>query len=154
MKVVNDMNVQGLTTCAGPASWIVYAAANSGGGSYKQQRTDRILTVMPHLALATADVYAAAAVTVLPSVSRLQVATPWVCGAAGAIHGIYGITQWASESSTSSKERALQIARGWGHVITAAGYAGLAFGLGPWGLPIIAIGEATRLAAAIIGRDP
>lgn len=119
-------------------------------GTPQQQRKDRIMAAVPHVAVAAADVYAAASVTIIPATSGIQAATPWLGGVAAVTHAIYGATQIFHEYEPATS---LQIARGCGHFITAAGFAALAGGLGPWALPIIAIGETTRIVATAVGHE-
>jgi hypothetical protein len=123
-----------------------YASSN-----YSQDRKDAIMATVPHVALAAADVYAAASVTVLPPASAFQAATPWIGGVAAIGHAIYAGTQIFADSYNGPTT--LQTARGCGHLITAAGFATLAFGLGVYALPIIALGEVTRIVTTSIGKE-
>ncbi|MBM3461729.1 MAG: hypothetical protein FJX76_06465 [Armatimonadetes bacterium] len=118
--------------------------------AWDQDTKNRVMATVPHVALATADAYAAASVTILPPAGAFEVVTPWIGGVAAVAHGIYGASQVFSDSYDRS---ALMTARGCGHLITAAGFATLAFGLGAYALPIIAIGETTRIAATLVGRE-
>jgi hypothetical protein len=133
------------------------AAANIPGlltyanNNYKQQQRDRIMAVVPQVALAAADAYAGAATTLMPATESLQGALPIFSGVMGAGHALYGIIQ-VFPSDYGDKPK-LDIARGVGHIITGAGFGALCAGLGVYALPIIALGEVTRVSATLIARE-
>jgi len=117
-----------------------------------QQARDRALTMAPQVAMAAADVYAAATCGFSPFTASHT--APVVAGLTAVVHTVYAISQlspWFNDEYYTSKDCTPQrLACGFGHIITAAGFATLVAGLGPWSLPIIAIGETVRLASAFI----
>lgn len=122
--------------------------------NYKQQQRDRLMAVVPQVALAATDVYAGAATSLLPEGGAMADALPIVAGAVAVGHGIYGLTQiWPRDTYYYPAHTKLELARGVGHLVTAAGFAALAFGLGAYALPIIGIGEVARVSATLIGRE-
>ena len=139
-----------------------YGAKSAGSYGAKVQKAR--LHMAARLAVGGVDLYTAGATAFAPAESTLKAVMPWMSGVAAVGHAIYGIAKVA----TDTREEYLRdhgyvkewnarppkdYAVGSGHLITAAGFASLAFGLGPWALPIIAIGQATSLAGEIVGRD-
>ncbi|MEW6283370.1 MAG: hypothetical protein AB1758_32475, partial [Candidatus Eremiobacterota bacterium] len=104
----------------------------------------------------------AGATAFAPATSTLGAVMPWISGAAAIFHGVQGIRQvWTETDDSYYSDTRGQLkyrtpreyAVGAGNLITAGGFAALAFGLGPWALPIIAIGQAAALAGQHFGRD-
>lgn len=132
-------------------------------GSYGAKVQKAKLHMAARLAVGGVDLYTAGATAFAPAEGALKSVMPWMSGVAAVGHAIYGISKVATdikedyESSRFVKSwnarPAKDYAVGTGHLITAAGFGALAFGLGPWALPILAIGQATALAGEIVGRE-
>lgn len=136
----------------------------AAAGSYGSKIQKAKLHMAARLAVGGVDLYTAGATAFAPAESALKSVMPWMSGVAAVGHGIYGLTKvytGVNEEYHSNvgyvKEwearPAKDYAVGTGHLLTAAGFGALAFGLGPWALPIIALGQATSLAGEIVGRD-
>ena len=128
-------------------------ALNTYATNYKQQQRDRVMVVVPQVALAGADIYAGAATCLLPAGGAVQSALPIVSGVVAVGHGIYGLTHVWPRDRYDPQHTSGEIARGVGHLVTAVGFGALAAGLGPYALPIIALGEAARVGATFIARE-
>lgn len=129
-------------------------ASAAGGTTYADEQRGRRYQSAGKLALGAADLYVAGA-TAFGGGGPLGEIMPWMSGAAAAYHGIQGLRQVWTESGYSSGwqyRTSGEYATGTGNLIMAAGFASLAFGLGPWGLPIIAIGQAAVLAGDYYGQ--
>lgn len=133
-------------------------------GSYGAKVQKAKLHMAARLAVGGVDLYTAGATAFAPAEGALKSVMPWMSGVAAVGHAIYGVTKVATDTREdyvsnlgyvkSWKARpAKDYAVGTGHLITAAGFGALAFGLGPWALPILAIGQATSLAGEIVGRE-
>lgn len=120
--------------------------------NFNQQQKDRMMAVVPQVALAGADLYAGAATCLLPTATALKDALPIVAGAVALGHAAYGVKTLWPPGRYQPANTSLQVARGVGHVITAAGFGALALGLGSYALPVIVIGETARIAATFVGR--
>lgn len=132
---------------------------SAASGSYGERLQSNRLKMAGRLAVGGVDVYTAAATALAPAESTLSKVMPWAAGVAAAGHALYGITQVFTETrydkhgeETWDPRPGKDYAVGSGHLITAAGFATLAFGLGPWALPILAIGQATTLLGEFVGR--
>ena len=112
--------------------------------TYDQERRDRLMALAPQVAMATADVYAGST-PFFPTHSGF----PVVDGVLAAGHVVYGLVKAGNANGDYTIDRKA-MGQGVGHLITGAGFAGLAAGVGAWALPLIFIGEATRLAATMI----
>lgn len=139
--------------------------AASGGMSYADRITSGRLRLASRLAVGAADLYVAGATAYGPAEGALSGIMPWASGVAAAGHAIYGIVKVFTETTDHYDSKrggfvaewvprpAKDYAVGSGHLVTAAGFAALAFGLGPWALPIIGIGQATALIGEMVGRE-
>lgn len=133
-------------------------------GSYGSKIQKAKLHMAARLAVGGVDLYTAGATAFAPAESTLSSVMPWMSGVAAVGHGIYGLTKVATDTSEDyvtnvgyvkewNARPAQDYAVGTGHLITAAGFGALAFGLGPWALPLLAIGQITSLAGEIVGRE-
>jgi hypothetical protein len=120
----------------------VYHAPTSSASTYADQKRGNRYQSAGKLALGAADLYIAGA-TAFANTGTLGEIMPWMSGAAAVYHGIKGISQVYAEYGERTPQ---EYATGTGNFIMAAGFGALAFGLGPWALPIIAIGQAAVLA--------
>lgn len=146
----------------------------TAGTPYSERRLQAALRMAPRVALTTADLYVAGVTTLgIPAASTFGTssflgahlqstaaaagsALPFVNGALAVGHGISGLVHLFSDSdynATANFVKAKKLA-GVGELITAAGFAGQAFGFGPWALPITLIGLGTSVAGqAMMARS-
>ncbi len=129
------------------------SAPTAAASTYADEQRGRRYQSMGKLALGAADIYVAGA-TAFASEGALSSIMPIMSGVAAAYHGIRGIGQlWTENDYRGWQFRTPQsYATGTGNLIMAAGFASLAFGLGPWALPIIGIGQAAVLAGDHFGQ--
>lgn len=130
------------------------APTSAAGNTYAEQQRGRRYETASKLALGAADLYVAGA-TAFAQTGGLSEIMPYMSGAAALYHGVKGIAGiWTEPPSYGdyNYKTSQQYAVGTGNLIMAAGFASLAFGLGPWALPIIGIGQAAVLAGDHFGR--
>lgn len=119
---------------------------NNGNIPYSQRRKDAIVAGIPQVLTTATDAYVASAAA-FPGLNGLGapesvVQFRVVSGGLALWHGIQGIRQIRNESSDAVEKRAAQTAA-IGEFISAAGFVGLAAGMGHWALPLVAIGGIT-----------
>lgn len=129
------------------------APSSAAGSTYADEQRGRRYQAAGKLALGAADMYVAGA-TAFAHTGALGEIMPFMSGAAAAYHGIKGLANIWTESSYSgwNFKSSQQYAVGTGNLIMAAGFGMLAFGLGPWALPVIGIGQAAVLAGDYYGQ--
>jgi hypothetical protein len=114
---------------------------------YSQRKRDEFLARIPRLAADGVDAYVAGLSLHMPDLGHIPVAgwraMPFLNGGLALAHGIYGATRLFSNHSDDPLAQGRARTMGVGELLTAAGFAGLAFGLGLWALPLLAIGEVT-----------
>ena len=117
----------------------------SGNLPYSERRKQAVVKALPRLTLTAVDGYVASA-TAFPGLKYGSAETLGqfrvMSGILGAVHGISAIVQLNRETDGLAEKRAAQTMVT-GELITAAGFVGLAAGMGTWALPLIAIGEIT-----------
>lgn len=116
------------------------------GVPYSQRRKDAVVKSLPQLALSTVDSYVAAA-TAFPGLGfgpAEASSTPFrvLSGALAVTHAINGYARTQIETHSLVEKRSQQ-AQCVGEFITAAGFAGLTLGLGPWAVPLVGLGTLT-----------
>ncbi len=120
--------------------------SNSGNIPYSQRRKDAIVAGIPQLLTTGTDAYVAAA-TAFPGLNGLGSPETggqfrFMSGGLALWHGIQGIRQLKDQPTDLVEKRAAQTAA-IGEFISAAGFVGLAAGMGHWALPLVAIGGLT-----------
>lgn len=138
-----------------PQSFNYQAAPTSAAGNtYAEEQRGRRYQTVGKLALGAADMYVAGA-TAFAGAGTMGEIMPFMSGAAAAYHGIKGLAGVFTSPPDYGNwgfKTPQQYAVGTGNLIMAAGFASLAFGLGPWALPIIGIGQAAVLAGDHFGQ--
>lgn len=118
---------------------------------YSQRKREAVARAIPHLAVGAADAYVATAVIKGLGGEAAAGTFGVLSGGLAAVHAGRGIwnlcmasnqeNRYNPERSPIEKKRFQAMAVG--EFITAAGFAGMTFGLGMWALPAIALGEVT-----------
>jgi hypothetical protein len=132
---------------------------SQSGASYADRLRANRLAFAAKMAIGAADVYTACAGAVSPVGSVVHRTVPIMSGIAAAGHAIYGVTKMMDDVERDYygyvkaryPKTPAEKAVGMGHVVTAAGFAMLACGMGLYALPVIALGEATALLADKMG---
>lgn len=106
---------------------------------YSQRRRESAMAAMPRLALDATDAYVAGLATLKPDLGF----TPILAGGLAALHTGLAIGQVVMASPVDEIHRRRSQTMALGEIITAAGFVGLAAGLGLWALPVMALGEVT-----------
>lgn len=119
---------------------------NNGNIPYSQRRKDAIVAGIPQVLTTATDAYVASA-TAFPGLNGLgpaEAGTQFrvMSGGLALWHGIQGIRHLNNKSTDMVEKRAAQTAA-IGEFISAAGFVGLAAGMGHWALPLVAIGGLT-----------
>ncbi|MEW6277957.1 MAG: hypothetical protein AB1758_04990 [Candidatus Eremiobacterota bacterium] len=127
------------------------AAASGSSGSYSERVATGRLKGAIYAGVGALDLYAAGATTLAPAESAFGKMGPWVCGVMAAGHAIYsviklGFTFDEYDGPTFKERTPADRLAGLGHAITALGFAGLTFGMGPMALPLVGIGEIAAVA--------
>lgn len=106
---------------------------------YSQRRREGAMAAMPRLALDATDAYVAGLSTLKPDLPM----APVLAGGLAALHTGFAIGQVVMASPVDEIHRRRAQTMALGEIITAAGFVGLAAGLGLWALPVVALGEVT-----------
>ncbi len=120
-------------------------------GSYSERRREAVVRSLPTLAISATDSYVGAATAYNAfglAAAGAEGVLPFASGALAAYHGLRVLrnTYLAFNAETLIERRRAQT-RVLGHLAIGAGLVGLAAGMGPAALPILAIGELTNLYA-------
>lgn len=101
----------------------------------------KLQTTANHVGRAVADV-ADAYVTGLTIMQPNTSGVMWLDIGMGVGHAAYGINRLlkAGDEKSTKYESQRAVTQAFGEGLQVAGYAGLAFGMGPWALPIVALG--------------
>lgn len=137
---------------------------------FSERRMQAVLRVAPRVAVGAADLYVSGVTTIgIPAAASMQGtgfvtgqlaqtaqaaagALPFVNGALAVGHGISGLVHLFSDSdygATAQFQKAKKLT-GVGELLTGLGFAGQAFGFGPWALPITLIGLTTAMAGQVL----
>lgn len=112
--------------------------------NFAAQKREAMLAAIPRLSFDALDTYVAGAQAFAPLTQAASEVLTVGCVGVGVLHGIAGIRSFCRASGNGDSSEALRLrASGYGDCITALGYVGLAAGMGPWALPLVAIGVAT-----------
>lgn len=117
---------------------------------YSQRKREAVAKAIPHLAVGATDAYVAGAV--LQGLGGSAVSTHFsvLSGGLAVVHagrGIWNMMMAGNQDNRyqpgSPVEKKRFQAMAIGEIITGVGFAGMAFGLGMWALPVVALGEVT-----------
>ncbi len=113
---------------------------------YSQRKREAVAQAVPHLAVGAADAYVATAV--LKGLGGAQAAGTFsvISGGLAVVHGgrgIWNLMMASDQENKSQVEKKRFQTMALGEFITGVGFAGMAFGLGLWALPVVALGEVT-----------
>lgn len=111
---------------------------------YSQRKREAVARAIPHLAVGAADAYVATAV--LKGLGGADASGTFhvLAGGLAVVHAGRGIwNMMAPDDRTSETEKKRYQTMVLGEIITGVGFAGMAFGLGLWALPVVALGEVT-----------
>ncbi len=124
-------------------------------GSLSEALKSQEVKMAGHLGAAAVDTYVAS----LPFWQPAAAYTPALAGWMAAGHAAYGVFRafplttnyWGELVPRDIPKRDLAV--GVGHLITAGGLAGMAAGLGPVAVPVIAVGQVTALLGEFLSKD-
>lgn len=106
---------------------------------YSQRRREGAMAAMPRLALDATDAYVAGLATLKPDLGL----APVLAGGLAVLHTGFAISQVVMANPLDELHKRRSQTMALGEFITAAGFVGLAAGLGIWALPVMALGEVT-----------
>lgn len=130
-----------MTNVASYASLQTYAGS---GPNYSQQQRDAILRKVPRLAFDALDAYVGGVRAFAPLAETASTVMTVGSAVMGVGHAGYAVTRLFVASDTEDRSEKLRYrAIAVGDFVTALGYVGLAAGMGPWALPLMAVGLAT-----------
>ncbi|MGE0495323.1 MAG: hypothetical protein AB7S38_39320 [Vulcanimicrobiota bacterium] len=124
-------------------------------GSFSEAVKSQQMKVAGNLAVAGADAYVGALGILKPEAGYAPVMAGWMA-AGHAAYGIYRAWPFGTDRSGDPilvDKAPKDLAVGVGHLITAAGLAGMAAGAGPVAVPVIALGQLTALGGEYLTKD-
>ncbi len=125
-------------------------------GSYSAEKKAKRLKLAGKVAIGAADAYVSAVSVFNPEASY----APWFGGAMavghlamGYIEGRTHDTDYYGDRKHGFSDRPRDKAVALGHLVTAVGFASMAFGSGALGVPLVGLGQAAVLGAEFLSRD-
>lgn len=125
-------------------------------GSYSAEKKAKRLKMAGKVAIGAADAYVSALSVLNPEASY----APWFGGVMAVGHAAMGImesrnkeTNYWGRRQGGLSDRPRDKAVALGHMVTAVGFASMAFGSGAMGVPLVALGQTAVLTAEFLSRD-